>query len=243
MVHGASPFHDFKPFFSLFGFAFFFWLFFCIFPGKKEKKQKKKKSKKKGNPKSKGKGPPILWLHQSKPGFPEERTPAERDAPNPKWQKHDQELRARYRVAQGFKPWTSQPDFKGRGLSKTSRNLSILDATVIRLLGGQQNVKKSHLKEKVKGKYVDVSQALNRNTCTNEAGISRTQTTSTVLYSFERDRVLVGKEMLMLQGQKQQFKIPQGVQDSVVKELAGEGMSVPCVGMMLWCLFWVRFFP
>lgn len=216
----------------------FFCFFFAFFQEKREKKAKKK-----ANPKSRKKGSPILWLHQSKPGFPEERKPFERDAPNPKWQTHDKELRARFGVSPGFKPWTSQPDFKGRGLSKTPRNLSILDATVIRILGGQKNVKKKHLKEKVRGRYVDVSQALHRNTCTNEAGITRTQTTSTVLYSFDRDRVLVGKEMLMLQGQKKQFKIPQGVQDSVVKDLAGEGMAVPCVGLMLWCLFWVRFFP
>ena len=73
--------------------------------------------------------------------------------------------------------------------------------------------------------------------------MNRTQTTSSVLYSFNTDSVLVGKEMLLLQGQSSKLQIPEHTKDHVLRELAGEGMSVPCIGLVLWSLFLTAQFP
>ena len=99
------------------------------------------------------------------------------------------------------------------------------------------------LKKHLKDQYVDVSQSLQRRTFTSAEDMNRTQTTSSVLYSFNTDSVLVGKEMLQLQGQSSKFQIPEHAKDHVLRELAGEGMSVPCVGLVLWSLFLSTQFP
>jgi len=172
----------------------------------------------------------------------EEKRVVDRDAPNQEWQKQDRSLRKEFGVSDDYNPWTSRPDFTGLGLSKTPRVKSILDGTVIRILNGQRTSRRT-LKNHLKEKYVDVSQSLKRKSFSDAHGFARTQTTSTILYSFDQDRVVVGREMLLLQGHSRNFRIPPGVKDTVVKELAGEGMAVPCVGLLLWCLFWTRRFP
>ena len=172
----------------------------------------------------------------------EEKRVVDRDAPNQEWQKQDISLRKECGVKGDYNPWTSRPEFTGLGLSKAPRVKSILDGTVIRILNGQRTSRRT-LKNHLKGRYVDVSQSLKRKSFSDANGFARTQTTSTILYSFDQDRVVVGREMLLLQGHSRNFRIPPGVKDTVVKELAGEGMAVPCVGLLLWCLFWTRRFP
>ena len=84
--------------------------------------------------------------------------------------------------------------------------------------------------------------SLERKTYTNTKGLTRTQTTSTLLYSFDSDSVVLGREMLLLQGQPQSLQI-EGQKDSVLRSLAGEGMAVPCVGLVVWALMLTKQFP
>ena len=61
-----------------------------------------------------------------------------------------------------------------------------------------------------------------------------TMTTSSIYYSFGRDGLVLPFEMLMWHGHSRLIKVPDSVKASDLKALAGEGMSVPCVGSVLW---------
>ena len=93
------------------------------------------------------------------------------------------------------------------------------------------------------GKFMDVSQSLRRHSHTNNAGFNHAFTTSSMLYSFDRDSVLSGKDMLVLHGQPKDMVFPPDVPDSSLRELAGEGMAIPCLASVIWSLYLVRQFP
>lgn len=164
-----------------------------------------------------------------------------RDIPNPKWLAHDNKFRKHWRVRDDFKPWTSRAAFCGTGLQKTPRVLSILDAVAIEKSGGRK-LSEAALRKCLQNSFVDVSQSLVRKTYTNKKGFTRTQTTSTLMYSFDSDSVVLGREMLLLQGQPRSLQI-EGYKDSVLRSLAGEGMAVPCIGLVIWALMLTKQFP
>ncbi|CAE6931379.1 unnamed protein product [Symbiodinium sp. KB8] len=93
------------------------------------------------------------------------------------------------------------------------------------------------------GKFIDVSQGVKRGTHTNKSGFVRTFTTSTVLYDFSRDCVLTGYEMLLLHGFPRDFVIPPEIPETEVRKVAGEGMSIPSLAAVIWCLYLTRQFP
>lgn len=101
----------------------------------------------------------------------------------------------------------------------------------------------SHIVEHMQNKYIDVSQSLSRHCHTNRAGINRAFTTSTLLYSYSRDSVITGKEMLMIHGHNSGFVIPETVSESSAKDLAGEGMAVPCLSSVIWAIHMAKQFP
>ncbi|CAJ1336043.1 unnamed protein product [Effrenium voratum] len=140
-----------------------------------------------------------------------------------------------------YRPWTGHSSFRARGLKRTPRVLSIIDALAIQRMKGAR-VSRKVLKNHLKGQLVDVSQSLGRLACTDEQGICRTQTTATTLYDFEHDRLITGREMLNLQGHGE-LATPVGMKDSVLADLAGEGMALPCLATILWGLFFARQFP
>lgn len=164
-----------------------------------------------------------------------------RDILHPKWQTHDSKFRKHWRVPDDFRPWTSRASFRGSGLQKTPRVLSILDAVAIEKSAGKR-LSEAALRKCLQNNFVDVSQSLERKTYTNSKGLTRTQTTSTLLYSFDSDSVVLGREMLLLQGQPKSLQI-EGQKDSVLRSLAGEGMAVPCVGLVVWALMLTKQFP
>ncbi|CAE7215300.1 unnamed protein product [Symbiodinium sp. CCMP2592] len=89
----------------------------------------------------------------------------------------------------------------------------------------------------MKGKFMDVSQSVRRGKHSTPTGFLHTLTTSTRLYSFSLDRVLTGREMLSLHCQPRDLVIPEGVADSDLRDLAGEGMALPCLASVVWCLY------
>ena len=95
----------------------------------------------------------------------------------------------------------------------------------------------------MKGYFVDLSQALERKTFSCQSKALPTMTTSTLLYSYDQDAAVVGRDMLNMQGQPKAVVVPGDIKDHVLRDLAGEGMAVPCVGLIVWCLFLTRQFP
>jgi len=126
-------------------------------------------------------------------------------------------------------PWSGQSDF-----AASKRVATLIDGVVWQKLGVQAaSMTFAQKQDALRHVYVDISQNHARRPFTNEAGVTGTFTTSTLLYSFDRDNIVLPREMLYLHGHSRSISIPEEVKPSSVKSLAGEGMSLPCLGTVL----------
>ena len=159
------------------------------------------------------------------------------------WQKESSEMRSSLGVGQNIRPWTSRHCFKGEGLKLTPRVLECIDLCVIQKCREQNEPLDGDLDKVMAGCYIDVSQSASRRYFTNKDGGNRALTTGSKVYSFSRDSVLVGRELLLLHGQPRSLNLPSDVPESHVVHLAGEGTALPCLAAVLWSLYLVRQFP
>ena len=82
---------------------------------------------------------------------------------------------------------------------------------------------------------VDVSQNPARRAFTGRSGSLRTLTTSSQLADISRGRMLKPAEYMWLQGHNRlTTQIPEELHGRKLRTLAGEGMSLPCVGLVIW---------
>ena len=161
------------------------------------------------------------------------------------WQRESASLRETLGVAPDVRPWTGRSSFKGRGLPRTARVLDLLDLFVMQKCREKRvNFNNAaDLAAVMQDQYIDVSQSLSRNSHTNKAGWNHALTTGSILYSFSRDAVLTGREMLQLHGQPATLSLPCHLREGQISQLAGEGMACPCLAAILWCLFLCKQFP
>ena len=164
------------------------------------------------------------------------------------WKADSHAFRKAHGIALGYRPWTSRRGFRGNGLPDTDRVKDLLDCYVALELKkaeskAEMDCETVDVESIMQDKYMDVSQSLNRHAHTNAVGCNHAFTTGSQLYDFNRDCILTGREMLALRGQSRDFIIIEGCSDSVVRELAGEGMSIPCLSAVIWCLYLVQQFP
>ncbi|CAE7034324.1 unnamed protein product [Symbiodinium sp. CCMP2592] len=94
----------------------------------------------------------------------------------------------------------------------------------------------------LRDQYLDLSQSVSRNAHTNKFGISHCLSTSSLIYSFARDSVLTGRELMLIQGQPKTLSLPD-LSESVIGQLAGEGMALPCLASVIWCIYLTKQFP
>eukprot|EP00435_Cladocopium_sp_Y103_P036300 s883_g9.t1 len=135
-------------------------------------------------------------------------------------------------------PWVGNPQFKGASLSMTDRIRGLLDVVVWEKLGrAASSMSFPEKQERLANTYVDISQNPCRRPCNNSQGIMGTMTTSSIYYSYFRDGAVLPFEMLLWHGHSRLLKIPDDVKGRDLKELAGEGMSAPCLGSILWAGF------
>ena len=90
--------------------------------------------------------------------------------------------------------------------------------------------------------YIDVSQSISRKPWTNEFGVTHALCTSAILYSFSMDTVLCGRERMQLHGHNKELFVDDKLSESTLKDLAGEGMAIPCLAGVLWCLYLTKQF-
>ena len=160
------------------------------------------------------------------------------------WQKESAEFRQQHGAALDWKPWTGRPEFRGRGLPKLPRVLDVLDCLVIHVLEQKKtNAATCNLQDLMQGMYVDVSQGFLRHFHTSTQGVNHALTTSSIVYSYDRDSVLTGRELLQLHGQPVSLNLPSELTESQISHLAGEGMALPCLAGLLWCLYLCKQFP
>ncbi len=127
-------------------------------------------------------------------------------------------------------PWSEESDFAG-----PKRVATLIDAVVWHKLGVRAaSMTFAQKQDALRHVYVDVSQNHARRPFTNDAGVTGTLTTSTLLYSFDRDNFVLPREMLYLHGHSRSICIPEEVKPNSIKSLAGEGVSLPCLGTVLY---------
>ena len=142
--------------------------------------------------------------------------------------------------------WTSQAGFLGQGLRKTesiSALINLAAADVLKAKGVPANKGNSaNMQEGMKDVFLDVSQNPTRKPWTNRRGHNHTLCTSSVLYSFAQDRMLFPEEYMFLQGWSHHMQVEESFRDEL-RELAGLGMALPCLGSLIWALYLVKGFP
>ena len=141
---------------------------------------------------------------------------------------------------QVLRPWTSLPDRKYLGFNPTARIMCILDLVTIEVLGGAEatvsvmnkppNERREVIENTMAGIIVDLSQNPIRRAYTNVRGISKCMTTASQLYAFERDRRILPREQMFWQGHGRNLKIPPSMSPGQLHDLAGVGISLPCLG-------------
>jgi len=140
-----------------------------------------------------------------------------------------------------LRPWTHLRNRKYLGIKLTSRILAILDLVTIQVLGGaektarllnlcSEEVYTSTIEFAMKDIIVDLSQNPCRKAFTNVSGISKCMTTSSQLYSYKRDGVILPCEQMYFQGHGRATKFPPEMSQKNIHDLAGQGISLPCLG-------------
>ena len=153
-------------------------------------------------------------------------------------------------VKEGARPWTSSAEFQGIGVKHTARCLEIIDLVALQTMVWspyRDPVKKGQrdrvwMKNQLNKVLVDLSQNPVRR-CFTKNGKTPCLTTSSMIYSFSRDSALLPLEHMLLQGHRRTISIPDQMSGKQLKELAGEGMSLPCLALLVWCLVLVNRLP
>ena len=122
------------------------------------------------------------------------------------------------------RPWS--PNARMQGLSALPRQQELLDLAYLETKSWlqKQGMDDSHQRV-VKSLVADVSQNIGR----KPWGPMRTHTTSSMIYSFERDRLVIPAEGLRLLGFPNVARMVQGLSSADTVELVGQAMAVPSV--------------
>ncbi len=161
------------------------------------------------------------------------------------WKAHSARWRSELNIPPTFQPWTSRPEFKGLGVPSNKRSLDLLDCSWVqackkRNIGMGPAMTKTGIQQKLhEDLVVDISQSHARRPMSDQ-GVLRTLTTSSRLYHYGLDRMLLPREHLLMQGYAHTVCIPKSMKDDDVRSLAGEGIFLPCLGQILWCLHLTR---
>lgn len=140
----------------------------------------------------------------------------------------------------GLRPWTGF-NRKYEGIRATSRVLAILDLVTIEVLGGAQRT--FEIMQRFNGEkviahemqeiLVDISQNPVRRAFSNQDKIAKCMTTSSLIYSFKLDRIILPFEQMLIQGHPPSFQIPGSVAQKAIQDLAGMGICLPCLGLIV----------
>lgn len=143
--------------------------------------------------------------------------------------------------------------FAGVRMTHRARNLleMVANEKAVLLLRQQQAKKSKKVKltkqliqTAISKVVVDISQNPCRHIYTNAKGQAHTMCTSSELVHLGKRRALHPKEMMFLQGHNpQETRFPSRMALEDIKKLAGEGMSLPCLGLCIWGQFLLKGFP
>ena len=127
------------------------------------------------------------------------------------------------------------------GLPRTPRILDLLDIAACTRLNSQGGSRHGHTGSRFGSFFVDTSQSHSRRCWTGAEGQNRTFTTSTELYHFGHDRIVLPWEMLLMLGFPGNVRVPRDLNPRDLKTMIGNSMSLPSVGTLLWSLHVMRY--
>lgn len=137
--------------------------------------------------------------------------------------------------ARDYEAWTSGADVPGikcQGISKTNeRARDVIDCAWAWCVREMGNVS---MDERRRNFYANPSQSVSRMPWSTKM---KTLCQSSWVYSFELDRVLTGRETMMLQGWGKTHL--NGFSSDLLRQLSGEGYCLPCAACVLFS-FWLN---
>ena len=157
----------------------------------------------------------------------------------PAWKVQLTAWRGKLSMPESCKLWSS-----GSKAVLTERMKGILDAVAFEKLGAaglSMNFKER--RTALSNVFCDVSQNPMFRTFTNSVGITGCLSTSTCLFSFGRDDFVLPIELLYFQGHGRSLSIPPHMRQQQIRDLAGEGISLPCLGVIMWAIYLTKGFP
>ena len=131
--------------------------------------------------------------------------------------------------------WTSRDEFVAEGLRLSARHQDLIDTLAVKLLLAKRG---QHALDVLKDTYLDISQGHDRMKHSRADGVACTFTTSTLLYPYSEDRVVLPFEMMLMHGFPRSAIAPRSIGQRALKDMVGNGMSLPCLATMIWA-FWV----
>lgn len=150
------------------------------------------------------------------------------------WQKDSLILRDKAKVSPHFRPWTSRPSFTAKGVRLTDRVTDLMDSLVIdRMAQGKQTL--TQIINSLDDTFLDFSQSHQRK-CWTQCGINKCLTTSSTIYSYGADRLVLPIETLKFMGYPESLKLPYPMSHHDIRDFVGEAMCLPCVAAVLWSL-------
>ena len=152
------------------------------------------------------------------------------------WQTQSVVWRDRLKVSRKYGPWTQSQQTQLHGLPGTDRVKDLVDLVALEKTQGKKRTW-HQMQEALKGHFVDVSQSHQRFKCSNTSGFMPTMTTGSLYYSYESDTVLCAREHMLLQGHQNTFRVPVSMTPRQLRAMAGNGMSLPSLGTVIWSWF------
>jgi len=160
-----------------------------------------------------------------------------------KWQQQIATWRQDLKVPLGFRPFDKlrRPI---QGISLNARISAILNMVTAEKIGGDKRKSKDEILSAVSCTVVDVSQNPMRRNYTPSHGTNHTMCTSSVLVHLGKFRTVVPAEMMLWQGHNiSRLTYPDSESNRTWRSLAGEGMALPSIGTVIWCLFLTGTWP
>jgi len=157
-----------------------------------------------------------------------------------KWKTHSRALRHQHNLPASSAPWTSRfPKVRLVGLPQTPRTLDIVDTSLAVFLKKFPNLSLSQV---TKGLFVNTSQGVQR---TQICYSFPTPTTSSCVYSYEKDQVISGRSTMKLIGFPDSLLPREIFRDSQYRDLSGNAYSAPIMGLIVAALYsqpWATWF-
>ena len=159
------------------------------------------------------------------------------------WMSQVAQWRAKLQMPANARPWSRHREVRESGVALTERHLAILDLAVYETVGPScMNMSFEQLQCALKNIYCDLSQNPQRRAFTKD-GMTNCLTTSTCLYMFWRADFVLSNELLYIQGHRRSIVLPQDMTSNQIRDLAGEGISLPSLATVVWALYLTKGLP